>query len=179
MFAVNILMLLFLLAVACLLHAWVKELHAHPAAWRRRTREADSAAVRSGPHQDEGGPGWLNPRVRLYCDGGLNVHLLAGQSPEDDQSSLHPKIPRIQLNNTSSVNERVRQGARLWELELARMCVWDDAKDEKCLTPGESDVPERMSWETCQLADEAVVVSCCVFLFWVTSDCPLYLSHVT
>lgn len=89
---------------------------------------------------------------------------------------------RTQLKNTSSVNERVREkGARQWERErereLARMCVWDNARDEKCLTPGESDVPERMSWEKWRLADETVVVSSDVFHYWVPSDYPPQLCH--
>lgn len=54
-------------------------------------------------------PGWDH-----LCSG-LNVHLLAGQSPEDDRSSLHPKIPENTTQNASSENESVRQGARQWE----------------------------------------------------------------
>lgn len=65
------------------------------------------------------------------------------------------------------------------ERELARMCVWDDARDEKCLTPGESDVPERMSWEKWRLADETVVVSSNFINYWVPSDYPVHLSCVT
>lgn len=105
--------------VACLLHARVKQLPAHSAARRRGTRQADSAAIRFGSHQDAGGSGWLDPWLSQLHATGFNMHLLAGQSPHDDQSSLHPKIPENTTQNASSVTERVRQGARQWERERA------------------------------------------------------------
>lgn len=63
------------------------------------------------------------PRAETSLCPGLNVHLLAGQSPDDDQSMLHPKIPENTTQNASSVNERVRQGARQWERASANVRV--------------------------------------------------------
>lgn len=67
---------------------------------------------------------WLAPpRAEIFLCPGLNVHLLAGKSPNDDQSTLHPKIPENTTQNASSVNERVRQGARQWERASANVRV--------------------------------------------------------
>lgn len=98
-------------------------------------------------------PGW-----DAYAQRGFSVHLSAGQSPEVDRPSMHSKIPENPTPNASWWT-RVWDRARDYEREraLARMCMWDDVRDETCLTPGESDVPERMSWENWRLADETVM----------------------
>ena len=67
------------------------------------------------------------------------------------------KDPR-EYNSKRLLGERESETGRKTMRELARMCVWDDARDEKCLTPGESDVPERMSGEKWRLADETAAV---------------------
>lgn len=137
-------LLFFLLTVACLLYAWAEELPAHSSAWRRRTHQADRAAVRPGPHQDAGRPGGLHSWLIRVRSGELNVHLSTGQSPTRTwpvgAASKDPGEPDPERLLSKRESETGRETLR----EQARMCVWNDARDEKCLTPGESDVPERM-----------------------------------
>lgn len=60
------------------------------------------------------------------------------------------------------------------------MCVWNDARDEKCLTPGESDVPEREwverseDWQTSPWLYPIISI-----VIGYSPNHPMYLSCVT
>lgn len=84
---------------------------------------------------------------------------------------------RVQKKTPLRIREREIGRKTMREKELARMCVWNDARDEKCLTPGESDVPARMSWEEGRLANETVLAPSRVYM--MGNVIILYLSYVT
>lgn len=73
--------------------------------------------------------------------------------------------------NTSSVKERVRQGARQWESERASANVrvkWCE-RWEVPYTRRVWCAWERMSWEKWRLADESLVVSSNIYCYWAES----------
>lgn len=96
------------------------------------------------------------------------MHHLAGHSTWRRPVIAASNDPREYASKRLLGEKKKWDRAQDNERELARMCVWSDARDEKCLTPGESDVPVRMSWETWRLADETVAVP-----VWGSSDYPL------
>lgn len=163
--------------MACLLNAWAEELPAHSAARRRGARQADSAAVCSSPHQDAGSDGRLDPGLRRVCDRDSIMRLLAGCWPQPAvAASLIPK----EHDPEHLFSERESEPGRKTMRVLARMCVWDDASDEKCLTPGESDVPEREWVERSEdwLTNPLVAASTNVCRYWQRSKSILCASAV-
>lgn len=138
--------------VACLLHAWAEELPAHSAAGGGGTHQADNPAVCSSPHQDARSAGWLDSRLRRVCDRDSIMRPLAGCWPQPAiAASL---IPESMTQNTSSVKERVSQGARQLESASANVRMRWCERWEVPYTRRVWCAWERMSWEKWRLADK-------------------------
>lgn len=138
--------------VACLLQAWAEELPAHSAAGGGGTHQADSPAVCSSPHQDAGSAGWLDSRLRRVCDRDSIMRPLAGCWPQPAiAASL---IPESMTQNTSSLKERVSQGARQLESASANVRMRWCERWEVPYTRRVWCAWERMSWEKWRLADK-------------------------